>query len=160
MIKTQQDSAKKHRVPWRDFFIAIGIFVLVIIGFIFYISYEGDEEPIRKVANQLKVDSDWKLVSEKVVPPRNMCVKACPSLSRAWDTNKQLNLSEFESLLQRSGWQLPVTKKCDISTLGQEEGVPVCAAEGIMGEYYVYIRSSKSDTYPQTNSLELSIRGN
>lgn len=134
MIKTQQDSAKKRRVPWRDFFIAIGIFVLVIIGFIFYLSYQGDDKPIRKVASQLKVDPGWKLVTDVVRPPANMCIDVeCPSVHRKWETKVPLTKSDFKALIEQSGWNMSFEEICE----DYPHRVSSCWANGSVGEFSV-----------------------
>lgn len=160
MNKTQQPIAKKHRTPWRDYLISAGIFTCVLIGFFVWASYKGDDRPIRETAAQLKIDPSWKLIREKVTPPGNMCFKACPSLLRTWDADKQITLSEFESLIQQSSWDIPITKKCDPSWNPDDGGVPDCHAEGVDEGYYIRIYTSKSSSDSSKSSLTLSLNPN
>lgn len=155
-----KQQAKKHRAPWKDFLWAFFIVISLIAGFIFYISYQGDDKPIIKVADQFKADTGWTLKSERVTPPQNLCINGsgCPSVHRIWNTNKQVSLPEFELLIARTGWKLKITKKCEPPA--DSGGLYICRAEGEVEGYYVEVYTSTSDSRSQTHDLDLSIRLN
>lgn len=122
--------------------IVIAVALTVIAGIIFLFSYQGSTEPIKKVADQLKVDPNWKRVTDSAYPPRFICLgdNACPSLHRSWDAGKRLDKTEFEALIKKSGWNLVIEDGCEFS----DDKSSSCWANGRVDDFDVILRAHSS----------------
>lgn len=158
MASTKNTTPKKSRPIWKDILVATGIFILIFIGFGFAATLEGDTTPIKNVANQLRVDSKWKLVSERVDGPRMVCLgdAPCPSLHRVWDAGALIKPEEFKKLVKDSGWNLLVKDQCNKET-SIDKAVLYCTAQGTVDGYSVSLWVSKSQKTSNAHGIVLSI---
>lgn len=156
-MKPQQQT-KKHRIPWKDFFIAVGLLIVLLGIFIAVLITPGDAGPITRAANTFKPDSDWKLVKERITPPVLGCfMQVCPEVYREWSVKKDLSKAEFELLLRQSGLNWRVMHDCVYS----EEGVGtnrVCSTGGVIDEFRVELDMYKYPETPEETEIIQSVR--
>lgn len=149
--------AKKDNKSKKNVLIVLGIILGAIIAFLVWFFYVGSPKEMVSVADQLKTDPDWELVSEGIHPPRTVCIDGdCPSLSRQWKTDHTLSRDEFVTLLQKSGWNLTIDGDCQPrhDVLGSH--IRLCSAEGNIDGYNVVIAVNGSNPQKEA-SLGLSL---
>ena len=152
--------AKKDRKSKKNIFITLGIIFGAITAFLVWFFYVGSPKEMISVADQLKTDPDWELVSEGIQPPRTVCIDGdCPSLSRQWETDHTLSRDEFAALLQKSGWNLTIYGDCLPKTNAFGSNISVCSAKGNIGKYRVVVGISASNP-PKESRIGLSISEN
>ena len=119
--------------------IIITAFAVVIAGlaaFVYWFTWKGSTKEIVAVADQFKAPSDWQLVTDRVEPPRTICLDSrCPSLHRSSKTNSNLTKQVLQEIVYRSGWKLVVDGDCEART-NTSGAVPVCTAEGLIVNNY------------------------
>ena len=117
--------------------LTLAVVLLLAAAFFFLFMYEGSSKPIEAVADQLKPNSNWQLVDNKIVAPTFTCLEAnCPSVHRSWKTGKVLAKDEFQRILDNSGWNFDIADDCQASQ--NSGGInPLCSAEGEVKTYKI-----------------------
>lgn len=129
--------------------IVAGIMIVligVIVGFGFWLTYEGDPKEIVSVADQFKPGAEWKLTSNHVEPPQNSCIDiACPSVGRSWILPQKLNRENFEEIAHTDNTKLTILPDCFEK---DEEGraLESCDAMGVVNDYDVTLTYYGRDT--------------
>lgn len=74
--------------------------VIVIMGFLFGLVYTGSTKEIIAVADQFQPDPSWTLESEKITPPRIICIDSvCPQVFRSWSVGTSgVKISELNEM--------------------------------------------------------------
>ncbi len=131
----------KHRI-WLVFAI---ILVLGITAF-FVVRSAEDKVTNRMLsqAERFAIPANWKLTTEIVRPERFMCISTnpCPSLSRRWDTGKELTDNDVTALTSRLGFPMTTDHPCkrQANVIGTDT---ICISTGTDGEfdYWLTVRS-------------------
>jgi hypothetical protein len=114
MIKprTSKKSIKKSMMM-RWLLIGGSAILLLLAAIVFVLGYTGSAKPIKDVASQLQIPSNWHLRSEQVEPPRLLCLgdTSCPELNRSWLANST-SLSEIETIFKNTGWSYELDDSC------------------------------------------------
>lgn len=144
-----KDAKKPLFKIWKVLLLSGGILILLFFLISLVVGYSGSTEPIKRVADQLKVDENWRIDTDIVRPPRLICIddSACPSVHRSWGTETPLTKSEFQTLIQRSGWDLVLEDDCR----SFPSDVSSCWANGVIDDFRVVLVTSID------NSGELSL---
>lgn len=137
----------------------IGALLFLAGAFVFIVLYEGSTTKILKIADQFKPDSSWELVSERIEPPRLLCIDvSCPSISRTWKTNEPITRENLEHQLKISNLSLTIQEADCTPQYNPYGGVPYCSAEGIINDMRVRIYASASLHNKNDNRILLSIQ--
>lgn len=87
-------------------------------------------------AGRFDIPADWQLTHEVVRPERFMCISTnpCPSLSRRWETGKELTDSDIASVFADVGFEMKSDRLCErqSNVIGND---PVCTSNGSDGEF-------------------------
>ena len=145
--------------PAQFWGIVLGIPVTFIVIIIFIFMYQGSTKDITKVANQFEPGAGWTLESERVVPPRIVCLSdaSCPSIHKIWSTKRDVSKDEFAHMLAQSKWSFPIIETCipPVNVSGTKGSV--CHAEGRIKNYETTIWLSKSTSSPDETDVVLTI---
>lgn len=140
MAKISKDAKKPPFKIWKVLLLSGGILFLFLFLINLVASYRGSIEPIKRVADQLKVDKKWKINTNIIRPPRLICIddSACPSVHRSWSTGTPLTKSEFQAVIQQSGWELVLEDDCR----SFPSNVSSCWANGVIDDFQVVLVTS------------------
>ena len=130
---------KSKNLGWKIGGGIIVLFIGLIVGFGFWLAYEGDPKEIVSVADQFKPKPEWQLTQNSVEPPRNSCIDiVCPSVGRSWILPQKLNRENFEQIAYIGNTKLTITPDCFEK---DEEGhvLESCDAVGIINNYDVVL---------------------
>lgn len=87
-------------------------------------------------AHRFTILSDWKLTTEIVRPERFLCISTnpCPSLSRRWDTRKELTDNDVAALTSGLGFTMATNHPCkrQSNVIGVDT---ICISTGTDGEF-------------------------
>lgn len=87
-------------------------------------------------ADRFAIPADWKLAEEIVRPERFMCISTnpCPSMSRRWETGKELTDSDVGALMSGLGFGMTTDRPCrrDARIIGVGT---ICIFTGTDGEF-------------------------
>lgn len=132
---------KGKNLGWK---IGGGIIVLLIglvIGFGFWLAYEGDPKEIVSVADQFKPGAEWKLTKDDIEPPSNTCIDVeCPSVSRKWESDTILSRQDLETMIHESRLELHPEKDC--FQINETRPAAWCDANGSEKGYTIELRAS------------------
>ncbi|MFX1822247.1 hypothetical protein PV768_20950 [Pseudarthrobacter sp. CC4] len=87
-------------------------------------------------AGRFAIPADWKPADEIVRPERFMCISTnpCPSLSRRWDTGKELTDDDVAAIKSGLGFEMRADRPC--ARPSNAIGVTtICRSTGTDGEY-------------------------
>lgn len=106
-------------------------------------------------AGRFAIPSDWKLTDETVRPERFMCISTnpCPSLSRRWDTGKELTDDDIKAVFSGLGFEMKSDGPCrrQSNVIGSS---PICILSGSDGEFeYSFTVFSPAPGAPQRVAL-------
>ncbi|TFD30388.1 hypothetical protein E3T40_15460 [Cryobacterium sp. TMT1-19] len=124
----------------RAVIVGVGVTVLLVGALIAVVVISGDPAPIERAAAALKPAPGWTVTQTSTEPPRRICLGgvACPSILRMWSIPAQLSAAEFLALVDRAGWEFPVTGDCEpqANIFG---GQTLCEARGTDGGFDIVI---------------------
>ena len=118
----------KHKM--RLVFIAILVFAATA-----FLAVRSAEDTVTKrmlsQAERFAIPANWKLTTETVRPERFMCISTnpCPSLSRRWDTGKELSDDDVAALTSGLGFTMTTNHPC------KRQANVICIATGTDGEF-------------------------
>lgn len=143
----------------RFWALVIGIPATLILVVIFMFLYQGSTREIVSVANQFQPGAGWKLESERVEPPRIVCLNSvpCPSVFRAWSIETDVSKEDIESVLMKSNFQLMLNGDCMIPKNVSGTGVSVCKAQGVVNGYRVQLTVTKSQSFQNNTHISLNL---
>lgn len=138
----------------------IGSVALAIALFIGLYSWHGSTDDITRVADQLKIPPNWTLESERIKPPKIICIDdtPCPSLQRDWLVPNIISKKYFEELVNSTGWGLIVNGSCVLSGKISGYGISTCTASGRVAEYIIDLDLAQDSFPPYRQKLSLEIR--
>ncbi|MGN7200268.1 hypothetical protein [Arthrobacter sp. SAFR-044] len=102
-------------------------------------------------AGRLSIPADWKMTDETVRPERFMCISTnpCPSLTRRWDTGKELTDDHVAAVFSGLGFEMKADGPCNRSSniIGDS---PICISRGADGEFeYLFTVFSPAPGAPE-----------
>lgn len=79
------------------------------------------------IADRLQVPDGWPLVSEMLESEKLICLNsnACPSMSRTWQADTELQVEDLHELAFSAGWILQIEGDC-LRRAGDIGGRSVC----------------------------------
>ena len=107
-------------------------------------------------ADRLDIPSDWVLLGEAITPEQTICLTICPSMSRRWQTDKQLSAADLKRIAQPGGVALSIEGNC-VRASNAIGNTGVCAATAVYGDYDLQL-SVTSDGVGEHSVLSLSLR--
>lgn len=114
--------------------------------FILKSTHDRVTEEMLAVAAQLRVPSGWTLEDENVEREKLICLNAnpCPSLSRTWQTDTELDPESLRNLAASAGWAVQLEGDCSrpSGAIGRRS---VCSGHTIDGGYEVTLRVDSPD---------------
>jgi hypothetical protein len=124
-------------------------FVACIIGIGAYILIPGSTTEIEKAADSFETGENWDLTMRRVEPAYRLCLggNQCPSVRKDWQTDQKVTLTDFQSMISESGWNLMPKGSCEPKQNVAGEG-PVCSASGRVNDFNVQIYLSKDKSSP------------
>lgn len=140
--------------------IVLGILVIGLGLVVFALLYTGSKKPIESIANQLRIGSDWQVVTSVTVPPRIICLgdNPCPSVHRAWTTTSAVTRADFEQLLSVSGWQdFAIDDDC-VPQKNVLDQMTVCRATGARNGFNIEVVVGANYHNQRDNKVSLFIR--
>lgn len=153
MVKATSTKTKVPEANKRRWLIGSAIIIALLVtfvGFLIWFFYIGSSREIITVADRFKPDPSWQLKSEKIEPPRTICIDVeCPSVWRQWKTNEFVSYDTLRDRLTSSGLDLEIDGDCTLNPADNTEDMKVCSASGVSGEYEisVTVRSSNSSKH-------------
>lgn len=133
--------------PVKFWGIVLGIPMTFIVIIIFMFIYQGSTRPILDVANKFNPGVGWKLESERVEPPRIVCLNSvsCPSVHRVWVTENNIEKIDMVSYLKEAGWSQDVKGDCVVHNNVSGTGTSVCEmSESVINGFSTTVRLIKS----------------
>ena len=124
----------------RNIVISLIVFIILCVGFVAWMFWQGSPKEILGVANQFKPDSSWKLISEEVNPPRTMCFDViCPSVSRSWTLPGPItNIDQFQKIATIGNKKMEVPSTCfRIIDTSQPAPSYSCDASYVLDNYQI-----------------------
>lgn len=111
-------------------------------------------------AGRFAIPAQWKLTDEIIRPERFMCISTnpCPSLSRRWETGKELTDDEVEAVVSGGGVEMTVDGPCKrrSNVIGNST---ICVFTGKDGEFnYWFFVASPGPGEPQLVGLNIRAR--
>lgn len=109
-------------------------------------------------AGRFAIPADWKLTRETVRPERFMCISTnpCPSLSRRWETGKELTDSDVAALTSGLGFGMTTDHPCERRPNIIGVGT-ICISTGTDGEFNYWLAvTSPGPGEPQLVTLDVS----
>lgn len=158
LVKNQ---LKRQKITIKQLMLVTLGMVIVLLGataFIFL--YKGSSSDIESIADQLRTNKDWQLVTSSTEPPRIICLgdNPCPSVHRAWRTNAVLSRSDFEKLLTASDWGDFVIEDDCTPQKNVLDRMTVCRAVGMHDNYRVEVVIGGNYYDSRDNRVSLFIR--
>lgn len=134
---------KSIKRNFRNIILGLIVFLLLLAAYFLWAFLPGSTEKIESIADQFKPESSWKLASETITPPYNVCIDAqCEKLRKVWDLGEELKTTEqFQKIATLDGSALNLTA-CTIST-GTDENLKLCRASDEVDEYIVTVEYTK-----------------
>lgn len=147
---------------WKKHIVLIAVAAVVVLGILAYWIYTLiSVQAITLVANQLKLDSSWKLEDSVVRPPQILCIDtACPSISKGWSTQRDIDGHALEEIVHSSGFTFHTSGDCDAVTTAEYKltNSILCEATGTKGAYKVNLYTLRNPQHhPFTTTLKLYI---
>lgn len=144
----------KHKM--RLVFIAI----LVLAATAFFAVRSAEDTVTDRMLSQtgrFLIPANWKLSTEIVRPERFMCISTnpCPSLSRRWDTGKELSDDDVAALTSGLGFTMTTNHSCkrQANVIGVDT---ICIATGTDGEFDYWLTvTSPAPGEPQIVGLNV-----
>lgn len=131
---------------WRIVALVAGGVILLPVLFVVIGFWPGSTKDIEAIANEFQPGDSWQLESERITPPRLICLQAdCGEVSKSWELEENITTEDFVSILERSGWgdMIPDGIKCDTkSNVTSSGGQTMCEASGLRGGYNVEVRAT------------------
>lgn len=144
---------------WKVVALYAAVTIAVFGSFFYWATWSGSTDHIKSVADHFKAPSSWKISSETIVRPANLCITGpCPSMGRTWVTPKAVGHEALTSVLSESGWgEVMIENGC------YEEGDVIdlsdaCAAQGHIDGYDVTISTKFNDPILKSSTLTLYLR--
>lgn len=108
-------------------------------------------------AGRFAIPADWKLTTEIVRPERFLCIDTnpCPSLSRRWETGKELTDSDVAALTSGLGFTTATNHPCkrQSNVIGVDT---ICISTGTDGEFDYWLTvTSPAPGEPQIVGLDV-----
>jgi hypothetical protein len=108
-------------------------------------------------AGRVAIAANWKLTREIVRPERFMCISTnpCPSMSRRWDTGKELSDDDIPALTSGLGFTMTTNHPCkrQANVIGVDT---ICIATGTDGEFDYWLAvTSPAPGEPQIGGLNV-----
>lgn len=143
----------------RKITIIAGAVLLALAAFVAYIAlWTGSTKEIEAVANKFQPGDSWTLVSERIEPPRKLCLDAaCPSLSRTWTMPQPLTREQFVETLP-SEYKAKVEGNCPEAIPDELFGQYSCLAIGFTGGYKVNISYAIDPQLDNKYRVTLNVR--
>lgn len=122
----------------HKFWLAFAVILALGVTVPFLVSSAEDKVTARMLsqADRFAIPSDWKLAQEIIRPERFMCISTnpCPSLSRRWETGKELTPNDVAALTSRLGFTMTTDHPCKrpANVIGT---ITVCHSTGTDGEF-------------------------
>lgn len=140
-------------------FCLVGVVLAGVLGFAVLFTmnqWTGDTKPMIAVADRFVVPADWKLVSERIEPPRRLCVNdiPCPSMGRTWRLPNIIDKNEFESFIGGAGLSQSSVRDCEFNPLTSGRR-SFCRASGVIDGYKVEVGGEVNPE--RLDSMEVSI---
>lgn len=126
--------------------VLVAVPVIVIMGFLFGLVYTGSTKEIVAVANQFQPDPSWTLESEKITPPRIICIDSvCPQVVRSW-VLKDIDADAL-SMIFKSNYEAINMQEDDCKISNNSGSLPICSFRAMSGGYSVDLTvwSDRSD---------------
>ena len=97
-------------------------------------------------AARFAIPADWKLTDEIVRPERFMCISTnpCPSLSRRWETGKELTDNDVAALMSGLGFDMTTDYPCERDARIIGVGT-ICTSTGTDGEFRYWLSVTSPD---------------
>ena len=108
-------------------------------------------------AGRFAIPADWKLADEIVRPERFMCISTnpCPSLSRRWETGKELTDNDVAALMSGLGFDMTTDHPCERDARIIGVGT-ICTSTGTDGEFRYWLSvTSPGPGEPQLVNLNV-----
>ncbi|WP_323960888.1 hypothetical protein GC088_04505 [Arthrobacter sp. JZ12] len=102
---------RKRVAAW----VLIGLILLWVCAFLVIKSiHDSTTADMVAVADRLKVPETWPMVSEVVESEKLICLNAnpCPSMSRTWQAETELEVDDLHELALSAGWILEIEGDC------------------------------------------------
>ena len=111
-------------------------------------------------AARFAIPADWKLTDEIVRPERFMCISTnpCPSLSRRWETGKELTDNDVAAVVSGVGVEMTADGPCkrQSNVIGNST---ICIFTGKDGEFNYWLSvASPGPGEPQKVGLNIRAR--
>lgn len=111
-------------------------------------------------ADRFAIPADWKLTDDIVRPERFMCISTnpCPSLSRRWETGKELTDNEVAAVVSGVGVEMKADGPCkrQPNVIGDST---ICRFTGKDGEFDYWLSvASPGPGEPQKVGLNIRAR--
>lgn len=144
---------------WKRLILYALLPIVAIGGFLYWFTWTGSTDDIIRVADQFKVPSTWKLVSDHADPPRTICLDgSCPGLSRNWTTNDTVAEKYFTDIIKQSGWSNISLKPGCLDDEYSTAKTHICNAHGKIEKYNVQIYIERGIyTSPTDKSTRISL---
>lgn len=107
-------------------------------------------------ADRLDIPSDWVLLGEAITPEQTICLTICPSMSRRWQTDKQLSAADLKRIAQPSGVALSIEGNC-VRASNAIGNTGVCTATAVYGDFDLQLGVT-SFGVGENSVLSLSLR--
>lgn len=140
----------------RAILLTLSVFILFISLFIAAIQWTGSTREIVSVADRFQPSNVWKLETERVEPPRLICIQdiPCPEVFKRWSTNAAVSAVDLNSTVKTVNLNLTLDDNCFKQNTMQGLNVPTCDATGIYDHYRVSVWISEdTDTSHKTLTL-------
>lgn len=144
----------------RKIIIAVIVAIALIAGAVAWLGWSGNTRDIEATADQLQVDSSWKVLSSHSEPPRTLCIaQACPNLGRVWDTEKVVSVQVVTDILNKSGWNNVMIDNQDcFRKITDIKYNLSCSVSARAGKYSVRIFIDNDNSLYDTPTLTLSVK--
>lgn len=122
----------------RRVWLVIGVVLVLAATALFVVRSAEDKVTDRMLsgAGRFAIAADWKLVEDIVRPERFMCISTnpCPSLSRRWETGKELTDNDVTALTSGLGFTMTTDHPCKrpANVIGS---ITICHSTGTDGEF-------------------------
>lgn len=129
--------------------------VILVLGATAFLAVRSAEDRVTadmiSRAERFAIPADWKLMDELVRSEHFLCMSSnpCPSLSRRWDSGKQLTVDDLTTVVSGVGFAMRTENPCrpPSNAIGI---ITTCSFSGTDGEYtYMLNVSSPGLNEPQ-----------
>jgi hypothetical protein len=144
---------------WREILINVGVPIVVLGCFVYWLGWSGSTNDIESAANQFKPDSSWKLVGNDANPPKTLCFDGtCPGLRKAWELPAPIqDRTAFEKIAQINDTRMNIDNNCFYKAPSDKVASKLCGASLLKNGYHIELDYSGYDS-PATLILYIDQR--